>query len=48
MDDLARMNFLFGCDTHERKVKFQLEFEFNPELRLDYPVKLSARGRDTL
>jgi hypothetical protein len=48
MDDLARMNFLFDCDTHKHKVKFQLEFEFKPELRLDRAVKLSARGRDML
>ena len=48
MDDLARMSFLFDCDTHEHKVKFQLEFEFKPEWRLDHPVKLSAHGRDAI
>lgn len=48
IDSVARSARLFDCDTHEHKVKFLLEFEFKPALRLDCPVELNAHGRDVL
>jgi hypothetical protein len=44
----AQMTSLFGCDTHEHGVSFQLNLQFRPPVQIQEPINVRARGRDAL
>ena len=48
MKSLAQIIRLFGCDTHEHGVSFQLNLQFRPPVQIQEPINVRARGRDAL
>jgi hypothetical protein len=45
---LAHLHLLFGCNTRQHGVSFQLNLEFRPPVRVQKQMTLLARGRDAL
>lgn len=48
VQSLAQITRLFGCDTHEHGVSFQLKLEFRPPVQIQERIAVRARGRDAL
>jgi len=48
MKSLAQITRLFGCDTHEHGVSFQMNLEFRPPVLFQERTIVRARGRDAL
>lgn len=48
MKSLAQIACLFGCNTKEHGVSFELNLEFRPPVRIQERITVRARGRDAL